>query len=648
MLEPERSGETSTEAVPRVFISYATSDRKRALTITRAIEQRGIPCWISTRDVAPGENYQEAIVRAIRTAPAMVLVFSSSANDSDEIKKELSLASRHRIPVLTLRSEDVEPSDAFAYELSTRQWIDAFGDADNAIDTLVGRLTELMDMSPAPSQAGKTAEIRNAPSLRRRSIACGGAVFLLLGAVAGWVLLRPSRTVAHAMSVRLAGFDLLSGNLPATMHEAVDAEISAAFNADGVIGVSTASAPIPGSVPAYAIGGTIHRIGSVVRVITELRNERSGSVLWSDSVDYPADQLAKIPHKIAVDAGIVVRCGLSDAATYRKPLPDGVFKDYMQYCQHSWDYGGTKTLLPAQRVVAALPDFSWGWSAVQTGFMQAAQEETDERRARELRASGLEAAEKALALDPRNSEALDRKTYLIDRRAWSTKEALYKASIAAKPLDCGCEHYGYGLMLAQVGRLKDAVEQQTAATTMLALWPDSQFALAQVLLATGRAKEAQEHFESAIELSKDPNTAQWIAVIEGMDTGDYAPAIAALKDSRFQIGSKTALLTAYEALKAGDPQQKAKAIQVLLALPKAEQRESVPALVAALGNAHDALRIAGDKPWLFWRPSMRSVLYDSAFPGVAKQLRLLQYWRQSGRKPDICAENAAPPFCRMI
>ncbi len=57
---------------------------------------------------------------------AMVLVFSEAANISDEIKKELSLASNYKLPVLALRIEDAEPSDAFAYELSTRQWIDAF------------------------------------------------------------------------------------------------------------------------------------------------------------------------------------------------------------------------------------------------------------------------------------------------------------------------------------------------------------------------------------------------------------------------------------------------------------------------------------------------------------------------------------------
>jgi hypothetical protein len=87
-------------------------------------------------------NYQEAIVQAIRDARAMVLVFFAAANKSDEIKKELSLASRYRVPVLAIRIEDVEPSVAFAYELSTRQWLDAFADWDRSIDLLNGRTAQ--------------------------------------------------------------------------------------------------------------------------------------------------------------------------------------------------------------------------------------------------------------------------------------------------------------------------------------------------------------------------------------------------------------------------------------------------------------------------------------------------------------------------
>ena len=157
-----------------MFISYATTDRKQALSVCKAIERRGTSCWISTRDVAPGDNYQEAIVQSIRNARAMVLVFSEAANNSDEIKKELSLASRYRVPVIALRIEDVEPSDAFAYELSTRQWIDAFEGWDRSIDSLVSRIGAAFRRRASRSPAATPAP-RRAASLSRRPMAIAAA-----------------------------------------------------------------------------------------------------------------------------------------------------------------------------------------------------------------------------------------------------------------------------------------------------------------------------------------------------------------------------------------------------------------------------------------------------------------------------------------
>ena len=635
-----------------VFISYATADRKQALSVCKAIERRGTQCWISCRDVKPGENYQEAIVHAIRAARAMVLVFSEAANNSDEIKKELSLASRYRIPVMALRIEDVEPSDAFAYELSTRQWIDAFEGWDKSIDSLVGSIGQISGAEP-PASAPAAHAPRRRPLLSRRPVwmASAAGVLLLVMAAGAWWWLRPPPAAAHSMNVRLTEFQLLSADLPSRMQDTVNSEIASAFNADGIVGISTASAPTLGMAPAYALDGTINRIGDSIRVITRLTNERTGAILWSNSIDYAADQISKGPHKIAANAGIVVRCGLSGASTYHKPLPDAVLKDYMQYCQESWAYGGTKTLLPAQRVVAALPDFSWGWSAVQTGFMQASQDETDSARAEELRAAGFQAANKALALDPANSEALDRKTYLMkDPHDWAGQEKLYRASIAAKPLDCGCQHYGYGLMLYNVGRLSDAIEQQNAAINMLALWPDSQLALAEVLVAAGRAEEAKPHFEDAIDLSTDPTMHKWVAFSDGMETGDYAAAIAALRNPQIQMAeeSRAASLSAYQALASRDPLAKSKAVQALLALPEDKRRAMHVALLAALGANHEALAIAGERPWLLWNQSMRGVLNDPGFPAVAKQLGLMNYWKTSRTKPDVCSEKAPPPFCGMI
>jgi hypothetical protein len=643
---PERSGLDRS-----VFVSHATKDRKQALSVCKAIESRGTKCWLSMRDVEPGENYQEAIVHSIRNARAMVLVFSEAANHSDEIKKELSLASRHHVPVMALRIEDIEPSDAFAYELSTRQWIDAFDGWDHAIDSLVSRVERISDAKAGTRKPAAHARRQPAFLSRHPVWRATTAVLLLIALTAGaWWMLRSTGAVAHSMTVRLAGFQLLSADLPARMHDTVGSEITAAFNADGVIGVSTASAPPPGSAPAYALGGTIHRVGDSIRVITQFTNERTGAILWSDSVDYAADQVSNIPHKIAVDAGTVIRCGLFGASTYRKALPDAVLGNYMQYCQEYWNYGGSKTLRFAQLVVAAVPDFSWGWSGVANGFMQASYSEPDERRAEEMRAAGRQAEDKALALDRSNSEALAHKAYLIDPTDWSSQESLFKSAIAAKPLDCGCEHFGYGLLLENVGRLGEATEEFRAATDMLALWPDSQRALAEALVATGRLDEATAHVEMAVDLSNDSDLAQRIAVTGGTETGDYAAALAALRNPRFEITEETRLplTTGYEALASGDAQSKAKAIRALLALPKARNDQRIATMLAALGANHEALQFASESPSWFWLRSMRGVLNDPGFPAVAKQLGLMAYWKNSHTKPDVCLTQDAPPFCRSI
>jgi TIR domain len=129
--------------IGRIFISHSSRDRHIAETLCAALEKRGLPCWISSRDVAGGDNYQEAVFRAIRSAKVMVLVFTANANRSDEIKKELALASQSRLIVIPLRAENVTPDAAFAFELATRQYIDAFPDWERGLQLLAIRITSV-------------------------------------------------------------------------------------------------------------------------------------------------------------------------------------------------------------------------------------------------------------------------------------------------------------------------------------------------------------------------------------------------------------------------------------------------------------------------------------------------------------------------
>jgi hypothetical protein len=141
-----------------IFISFASQDRKVATTLCSALESRGFSCWISTRDIKPGDNFQIAIVRAIREAKMMLLVFTANSNASDEMSKELALASQQKLIVVPLRVEDVAPNEAFAYEFATRQWIDFFADWEAAINQLCVRLAQAMpqDLPPPPAPPALT------------------------------------------------------------------------------------------------------------------------------------------------------------------------------------------------------------------------------------------------------------------------------------------------------------------------------------------------------------------------------------------------------------------------------------------------------------------------------------------------------------
>jgi hypothetical protein len=202
-----------------VFISFASKDLKIASAICDALETRGFSCWISSRDVEPGDNFQSAIVSAIRDCKVMLLVFTANSNTSQEMTKELALASQQKIIVVPLRVEDVAPNAAFAYEFATRQWIDLFVDWEKAINQLCVRLERAIpaededEAPPPPPRAAiaraavppPTAAPAPAVATPRKSnaglfIGIGAAVVLVIAAIVAIPMLarKPAAPAASA------------------------------------------------------------------------------------------------------------------------------------------------------------------------------------------------------------------------------------------------------------------------------------------------------------------------------------------------------------------------------------------------------------------------------------------------------------------
>jgi TIR domain-containing protein len=108
-----------------VFISYSTKDKPTADAACATLESSGVRCWIAPRDILPGMDWGESIVDGIKRCRLMVLVFSSNANASPQIRREVERAVNKGIPIIPFRIEEVMPTRSLEYFISTPHWMDA-------------------------------------------------------------------------------------------------------------------------------------------------------------------------------------------------------------------------------------------------------------------------------------------------------------------------------------------------------------------------------------------------------------------------------------------------------------------------------------------------------------------------------------------
>jgi hypothetical protein len=109
-----------------VFLAYSSEDKAAADAVSQALEANDLRVWMAPRDIIPGSGWAESVMAAISEARVFVLIFSSSANASDIVRRELEYAVAKRIPVLPFRIENVEPSARIEFFIPVTHFLDAF------------------------------------------------------------------------------------------------------------------------------------------------------------------------------------------------------------------------------------------------------------------------------------------------------------------------------------------------------------------------------------------------------------------------------------------------------------------------------------------------------------------------------------------
>ncbi|MBU0743627.1 PEGA domain-containing protein [bacterium] len=122
-----------------VFISHSSEDERAVMLVCQALERNDIGCWVSSRDIPPKADWAVEITRGLEETKLVVLVLSENSVKSNEVLKELTLASQMKMPHVIFRIDKVKPNRGFMFHLSIEQWVPAANPPnDRQLQTLVG------------------------------------------------------------------------------------------------------------------------------------------------------------------------------------------------------------------------------------------------------------------------------------------------------------------------------------------------------------------------------------------------------------------------------------------------------------------------------------------------------------------------------
>ena len=72
------------------FISHSSQDAETANKVAATIEAADLTVWIAPRDVRPGAEWAEEIIRGILSSKSFILLLSGAANLSVNVRAKLS------------------------------------------------------------------------------------------------------------------------------------------------------------------------------------------------------------------------------------------------------------------------------------------------------------------------------------------------------------------------------------------------------------------------------------------------------------------------------------------------------------------------------------------------------------------------------
>jgi TolB-like protein/Tfp pilus assembly protein PilF len=557
-----------------VFLSYASQDAEIAKTVCESLEAQGTRCWMAPRDVKPGAQYADEIVRAITEAKALILVMSASAVASAHVGREVERAASKRKQIIVFKVDGAPLSASLEYFLSQSQWIDV---------PALGMKAALAKLAEATGDVSPSAGVPTTPrpvSFNRttRRVVIAATILVVLGAAVALGLRFWPGNRGGSTPTASAIPDKSIAVLPfVDMSEKKDQEYFADGMAEEIIDLlakvpglkvigRTSSFQFKGKTEdlrsignqlgaAYVLEGSVRKSGDRLRVTAQLISTQDGAHLLSQTYDRDLSDVLKMQDEIAtkVVRALQVEVGSAYAVSRPSLRSKEAYALYLRgahaadrYERPGWeqatsDFQRALELDPSFSEAAAMlaNEYDYGGSV---GYLTPSEAFRQSKHFAEL----------ALKLDPNDARphVILADYYSTFAWDWTAADRELKQALILAPNDSNILVPAAAFLLT-VGRTDEALKQISAAVELDPLEPATYFYLHLVQLRLGRFKEAEAAIRRALEIRPmlafgqfqlgyvllargQPNAALVEFLKEGEDTGRYTGAAVAY----FALGRK--------------------------------------------------------------------------------------------------------------
>ena len=481
---------------PDIFLSYNREDAAAARRFADGFAAEGLSVWWDTA-LRSGEAYDEVTEAALKSAKAVVVLWSPRSVVSRWVRAEATIADRNKtlVPVM------IEPCERpIMFELTQTAELGHWqGDAGDKVwrafvgdvRRFVGRgvapdaiqVVPVADSKPPEAARGSAPSLAVLPFTNRSGLAedevfAQGMVEDLIAALAQGAYLR-----------------VLGSMATANLRRETMADPAAIGRQLGV---------------RYLLEGNVRRAGTIIRVTTQLIEAASGEVSWAGRFERPLSELAELQEELVFEvAGILDArvSALEVERALRKPDDLTAWEATMRsiyWANHLDPAGLAKGVEEGRRAVALAPDYAPGHAALaqSTAILYFLASHDDPAQVKAIRGH----IDRAIELAPNVPFVL---THVGSALVWTgyLVEALRQLDRAlTKMPGNGLAHFYSASACSFLDRTDEAREHVASAIRLMSgaplLWAVLS-ADANALIRMGRWEEATARLDESLTLNPD-------------------------------------------------------------------------------------------------------------------------------------------------